>query len=826
MRIKEIQIEGFRGINRPIRLSLDRGMVVISGPNGAGKTSIFQGVEWCLFGKLDLSGTEFQREDAIVNDFHLGEEARVILTLDDGTVVTRTRNKKARTSFGGKRDSKLTVARGGKQLEDEEAQEAVAELMALSADDFGAVVHLRQETIRDFIQGTPAQRSVTIDKMIGLFHLRELISGLDPKTIDKEIAELEKRMTSIDQTMIQATILGRAAVRDQEEALEKEGITCDHISDLGAVSGLEAISSQLTDLATSLHVPVPALGTLAVDAGRQVLAQAREAVENLAEQRFTEHSQLEERISGLTGLRSDLERAAKDLELLAGVDVEVLKAQRGAAAARKRELEAKLPSLNARSSRLVQLKHQIEAVESALEEVQSRLKSLGSVQDAEAKLQETRRDIEEVAAAERAERPLENLLPAAAEYLDAARPERCPVCQQAIRDLLGTILRLREEIQASKEAQRIQQLESRYRVLQANERQQEQIILDIREAEKTLSLRQKETANLRAQLEKITGRPPTEPLGEFGTRELTATMNEIGCLQQQISESGITVTTTEGQLRSLEEKQSQLQYSRQQAASALDIPVDTEDLITPLRESVQHCNERIEDLQRLADAFPALNRAINRVERILDVLEARQRLSRLEKEFPTAVNEKEALQRAVTELNDLKLALQDIYQAATEHQRSIVDGALAALAPAINARYSRIIGHPEYAELQIQPEEEKRGVYMYWIVARNTSGTHSTYVTTRFSTSQRNVAAVAIFLAMADYLPHDLNVMMIDDPTQSMDPDHRKALAQFFAEESAKKQVIVATEDPVFADTILQASANPLYCQLGPWTSQGVTPFS
>lgn len=823
MRIKEIQIEGFRGINQPITLSLDRGMVVISGPNGAGKTSVFQAVEWCLFGKLDLSGTEFQREDAIVNDFHPGEEARVILTLDDGTVVTRTRNKKARTSFGAKHDSKLTVARGGKQLEDEEAQEEIAKLMALGADEFGAVVHLRQETIRDFIQGTPAQRSVTIDKMIGLFHLRELITGLDPKTIDKEIAELEKRMTGIDQTMIQATILGRAAVKDQEEALEKEGVTRGHISEAGAVSDLEVISSQLMDLATRLHVSVPSLGTLSVDTGRQVVAQAREAVENLAEQRFTEHSQLEESISRLTGLRSDLERAAKDLEALAGVDVRALKTQHDAAAARKGELEAKLPTLNASSSRLVQLKHQIEAVQSALEEIQSRLKSLGSVGEAEAKLQETRGDIEEVAAAEKAERPLENLLPAAAEYLDAARPERCPVCQQAIRDLPATILRLREEIQASKEAQRIQQLESRYRVLQANERRQEQIILDIREAEKTLSLRQEETAKLRAELEKITGRPPTEPLGEFAAQELTVIVNEIDCLQQQISEAGIIVTTTEGQLRSLEEKQSQLQYSRQQVASALDMPVDTDDLITPLRESVQQCNERIGELKQLANAFPALNKANNRMERILDVLEARQRLSRLEKEFPTAVKEKEALQRTVTELNDLKLALQDIYQAAVEHQRSIVEGALAALAPAINVRYSRIISHPEYAELQIQPEEEKKGVYRYWIVARNTSRTHSTYITTRFSTSQRNVAAVAIFLAMADYLPHNLNVMMIDDPTQSLDPDHRKAMAQFFAEESAKKQAIIGTEDPVFADAILQASANPLHHQLGPWTSQGIT---
>ena len=822
MQMKELQIEGFRGVNQLLSIPLGERVTVVSGPNGSGKTSIFQAIEWCLFGRLDFSGTEFQREDAIVNDFHPGDEARVILTLDDGAVITRTRRKKARTGFG-KRDSQLTLIQGGREFGGEEAQALISDLLDLKAEEFGAVAHLRQETIRSFIQGTPVERSRTIDKMIGLFHLRELITGLDLQVVDKEINQLEKRVTDIERTMIQATILSREIVRKQEDTLQESGIPHEIISEVGVFADLQAISDQLIKLATDLGVPAPALDMLSAETARRVTNQAKAAVRELGEGRFASFSQTERTISRLTQLLSELERAIKDSESVAGTDVGALTAQRDAAVARKSQYQGKLTKLNTRFSNLNRLQRQIAVVEAALQQTARHLQSLGSIEEAEMKLSKIRNEMETVVSAGKTARALETLLPAAVEYLETAQPDRCPVCQQAISDLQAVVHGLQQEVQASDEARKAQALENRWRALKEAEREQEQLIAEIRKTGGILTGQQEELEVLKADLKGVTGTIPIEQLADFVEQQLTTVTSEIASVQQEISKAGVEIATADTHLRNLKEEQEQLQRYRKQIAKELDIPLGTEDLTTPLHDCIKRNRQKLKRLEGLANAFPTLNGTIDRVERILEVLEARERLAELEDKYPTAMSEKEALLRAISELNDLKLGLQDIYQAATEHQRSVVSGALAALQPVINERYSRIMGHPEYAELQIEPEEQKKGVFRYWIAARNSAGTHSTYITTRFSTSQRNVVAVAIFLAMAEHLPHNLNVLMMDDPTQSMDPEHQRAMAQFLAEEGANRQVIVATEDPAFAKMIIQSSQNPLHCQLESWATEGTT---
>jgi len=381
---------------------------------------------------------------------------------------------------------------------------------------------------------------------------------------------------------------------------------------------------------------------------------------------------------------------------------------------------------------------------------------------------------------------------------------------------------LEQDAQASEQAQRIKKLEDQWNELKEAERKQERLIKESQETEETLTRQRKELGDLKAELTNVATVPISEPLADFMKKHITAMTAEIASVQQEISGTEIAIATISGQLRVLEEKQVNLRACRQRVVKALGIPADTENLSFPLQERIKLHQRHLDELKKLADAFPRMDGATDRIERVLGVLEARERLARLEREYPTAVKEKTAIKRTIEKLNDLKLGLQDIYQAATEHQRSVVGGALAALEPVINAHYSQILGHPEYAELQLQPEEERTGVYHYWIAARNPAGTHSTYVVTRFSASQRNVAAVAIFLAMADQLPHNLNVLMMDDPSQSMDLAHTQAMAQFLAEEAKDKQVIIATEDTVFAEMILKAYENPLHYALKPWTTEGV----
>ena len=219
--------------------------------------------------------------------------------------------------------------------------------------------------------------------------------------------------------------------------------------------------------------------------------------------------------------------------------------------------------------------------------------------------------------------------------------------------------------------------------------------------------------------------------------------------------------------------------------------------------------------------FSDLNILIGRAEGVLGYLKDHETLSRLEKDYPTAVKQKEALKRAIGELRELKLALQDIYQAATEQQRNLVEGSLKKLLPEINRHFSDILGHPVYRELQIIPKEEKKGIFKYSIGAYDPIEMHTTFVSTRFSTAQRNAAALAIFLAMAELLPHNLDVLMIDEPTQSMDDKRKVAIAKFLSNESQKRQVFIATEAPEFVEILKNQTKAITVHELQPCSKEG-----
>src|SRR5207237_8400579 len=84
LRLKTVEIEGFRGINRPVHLDLNPGATFLVGANGQGKSSVLGAIEWVLFGKLKYQASENTTNDELVN-LHSGKgQARVRLTLQQG----------------------------------------------------------------------------------------------------------------------------------------------------------------------------------------------------------------------------------------------------------------------------------------------------------------------------------------------------------------------------------------------------------------------------------------------------------------------------------------------------------------------------------------------------------------------------------------------------------------------------------------------------------------------------------------------------------------------------------------------------------------------
>jgi hypothetical protein len=165
----------------------------------------------------------------------------------------------------------------------------------------------------------------------------------------------------------------------------------------------------------------------------------------------------------------------------------------------------------------------------------------------------------------------------------------------------------------------------------------------------------------------------------------------------------------------------------------------------------------------------------------------------------------------------LREALLDIAETTRRHQEAIIMDILNNLD--IQNYYQQLDPHPAYTDLQIEPELTKKGTYNYWIKALTGDCSHGTYVQTRFSTAQANCAAIAIFLAVNQHLSKKLETIILDDPSQSMDPDYKRRLSQTLA--ASTRQVIVATEDPQMYEFLKSAWDAPTVYELSPWTIDG-----
>ena len=274
------------------------------------------------------------------------------------------------------------------------------------------------------------------------------------------------------------------------------------------------------------------------------------------------------------------------------------------------------------------------------------------------------------------------------------------------------------------------------------------------------------------------------------------------------------------QLSQIERDEAQLRQRLdvvlEEVKKALEQPPG-EDMAGALDQAIQATRERAAHIQALD--FQPIAKELNRAKQLNEIQKDEIRLRELESSYQTASREKARLNYQIQRLTDLRNALQDIAETTKRHQQTIVTGLLNALD--IHRYYQQLDPHPAYRQLQIEPELTRKGTYNYWIKALTDDRSHGTYVQTRFSTAQANCAAIAIFLAVNQHLSKKLETIILDDPSQSMDPEHKMRLAQALA--ASPCQVIVATEDPQMFGVLADVFETPAIHQLGSWTVDGAS---
>lgn len=260
LKIKKIEIEGFRGLTKMASIEFENPTTLFYGGNHQGKSSILNAVEWCLYGDECIGEKSGIRERVgtgemawrVVNDS--SERACVKLELYDteGRFIIVREEEKGK----GKKGKTLKIyLQDGTEKEGSEAEKELIRLLRLSFKDFATSIYQHQETIHDFIIQKPSEQSDVLDRLLGLSDYRNILDGIrksDISRVQKEMAEefdkflirvqdaINQRQKDLDDKKIKAKDRGLSEEELNESKLfEMAELTKKEVGGFAKLLGLE-----------------------------------------------------------------------------------------------------------------------------------------------------------------------------------------------------------------------------------------------------------------------------------------------------------------------------------------------------------------------------------------------------------------------------------------------------------------------------------------------------------------------------------------------------------------------------------------------------------
>lgn len=183
MRLKSMNVTGFRGFPQTMTFDLDADAIVVCGENGSGKTTFFDAILWALIGRIDRLGDD---PSSIISRYSATGGARVEVVLADegGETISITRRCEEETYVSVQRGS-------GEPKTGAAADSAIVEALwpdALSSADpivalnrsLTRATYLQQDSVRDFIDADDEQtRFQIVGELVGVGRIAELQRQLE-----------------------------------------------------------------------------------------------------------------------------------------------------------------------------------------------------------------------------------------------------------------------------------------------------------------------------------------------------------------------------------------------------------------------------------------------------------------------------------------------------------------------------------------------------------------------------------------------------------------------------------------------------------------------
>jgi exonuclease SbcC len=309
---------------------------------------------------------------------------------------------------------------------------------------------------------------------------------------------------------------------------------------------------------------------------------------------------------------------------------------------------------------------------------------------------------------------------------------------------------------------------------------------------------------------------PTKAISE----KLKKLQHEISASETRLAD----LSRRQGQLRSqlAEVKAIQDRLNRLNEQLKRSVGVVHPEAWDRLSERISDLKSRIETLSKSQEQLELIESEIERTGKILAYLTDEEAYEKQIESLPDVQKTIKKLHAKKEKLTDLESALSTIAQVAASIRDDMAKKSLSALQDSVNGYFKKLHGHAYYSNLELQAEAE-RGKQFFSLVGTSPDGKNATYLQTRFSNAQLNMAALSLFLAFSEKLPGRIGFTILDDPSQSLDPGHQKALALLLADLSKERQVIVATQDEDFLSMLEKASSSLKTVELSEWTTEGLT---
>jgi exonuclease SbcC len=819
--ISKIVVEGIRGINSKLELEMPKGLIVICGKNGTGKTSILQSIEWCLTGRFPFfQGSEFRKEDAIVNPYNPAKKATVSITLldqDEGRKVEVTRMRKMGTSTTEK--SELHVQTEKESLRQEEAQAYAEKLLGISADDFPRSVYLHQEALHGLVSEKPEERSAAVDKLLGTAELRELIEVLNPRrSIANAIDDLEESAKRFNMEKIQHVVRMRSRLAETKDRLMHKGYSENDLEASSVAAQILSIERLVAEIANALEFKLEELPIKDVDPESLAtyLARIKSDLKNLDRARTSKLAVLERQKLLIESKIADFERQSTELSNHNTLDLTLLKDDRDEAKRQYEEVRSQASRVATRFSkmqsaqvRLVPLKAQIQALESL---IQSYRKELGeesvvrqNYESVNARLRENKIEFENLG-------KLEQIIALSIRYIEEQRPESCPVCSQRISPE-ETVARLRQEATSAMSAIS-KKLEADREQLIAEQKKLQSWLDNYSRSASELSTARETMKTIFLELERSIGEPFTPETFEEKFRETSEQLRELKALEA-------TKLSEVDERRAEYEKVEILLHQLQDNLANLKKLLETQS--NDRNELLKLSKLKIEALENEAMKYhetkqlDSVEQDVSKLEEVVQFLKDKAEVEALDSELPSVENRVEELKMKIASLQKLDGSLAAIRGVAAQVQKELVNKEMKSLETILMKHFDSLLSHPAFPNLNLSIEKEEP--LQYSIKASGSAG--STYIPTRFSTAQLNSVGIAIFLANNEKLVESLRTIIFDDPSQSMDSEHKHRLAQCLKSLAKDHQVIVATQDEELSSELAKLEMSKVF-ELGPWTVERI----